>query len=140
MGDEETIKSTLHLLQTNRPTRRGSPANALSGAANPDVIPRLIGNLMIDESPEYAFDEACQFITPLSMTSTHIIQPTIVESPAFSHEVKEWCRPLSRVDFGVQREGIRAWWVLNKDALMRKNYQAAIPVKPEIKTEVELPE
>lgn len=129
MGDEETIKSTVNLLQTARPNRRNIPVGALAAAANPDVIPLLIDSLMIEEGPEDTFDGECQFVSPLSMIAASIIRRTIAESPVFSQEVKEWQHPLSKFD-GTGRDAIRRWWVLNQDALVRKDYKAVVPLPP----------
>lgn len=126
IGDEDVINATLNELHTNQSTRRRSPSYQLGMAGNPDIIPRLIADLQREENADEDLSGEIG-ITPLSSAVTTIMIMIVRESPAFTPQVKEWASQLPQAS-NDRRAGIRLWWTLNKDALLRKDYQAVIPL------------
>ena len=127
-GDDETVKRSLMQLRAQSPRARGSADRDLSLAANPATIQLIEHDLNKDESPKMIFFEDVA-VAPTSMAAASVIKATILESPVFPPEVKEWAKRLPKVSVGL-RDGVRAWWKVNKAAIERGDYQAVTPVEP----------
>ena len=138
IGDEDVIQSSIDSFRNARPTRRGTPARILSWGANPEVISRLIDSLFVDESPEMLSNGDDQFYSPLSVLAASIIKNIVIESPAFTPKLNQWAKQLP-VDDAEIRAIFRQWWAINKDALLRKDYAACVPV-PGTQREIKRPD
>lgn len=127
-GDEQTVQRLLTQLRAKTPRDRGSAVQDLSLAAKPQLIRLLDRDLLREESSELVF-LGDTLMLPVSMAAASIIKATIIEGPVFSPDVKEWAKGLPKVSGGL-RDGIRAWWKINKAAIERGDYQAVVPVEP----------
>ncbi len=124
LGDADVIQSCLKEYRTEHPNSRRSAMSQLRAASNPDIIPLLASDLSRNESTTMIFFEDNGML-PLSLAAATIIKATVLESPVFSREVKEWARQLPAMSDGL-RDGMRVWWEVNKDAIMRKDYEAVV--------------
>lgn len=124
LGDADVIESCLKEYRTEDPNSRRSAMSQLRAASNPDIIPLLASDLSRNESTTMIFFEDNGML-PLSVAAATVIRTTVLESPRFSREVKEWARQLPAMSDGL-RDGMRVWWKVNKDAIIRKDYEAVV--------------
>ena len=98
-----------------------SSINLLGQSANPMVITLIEKELF---RPEKDSDGN------ISTAAADIVQIIVSGSPAFPVEVRTWASS------GPTREDLREWYNANKDALLRSDYQAVVPVR-DLKGETE---
>jgi hypothetical protein len=138
LGDEEVTQNTIELFKNSPIRRLSSPINQLSLGANPVVIQSLIESLMIEEKPDDTIVGGERFLTPRSVLAAEVIKSIAETSPVFTEKVKVWAQKLP-VQAGDKRAAVRSWCEINKDALLRKDYAACVPV-PGTQREIKRPD
>ena len=126
-GDEESVQRLVAQLHVVNPGKRNAAMRDLSLAANPELFPLLAGDLSRQESADLIIFGDTGML-PLSLASASIMKATILESSVFPAEVKDWAKRLPKVSGGL-RDGVRAWWKVNKAAIERGDYQSVVPVE-----------
>ena len=137
MGDKEIIDSTISLLHTERPKRRWSIAYQLGQSGNPELICQLMEDLKRNESAEEDLSGEMG-VTPLSTVAGCTIVAIVQENSLFTPQVKTWAHRLSSGN-EEKRSAVRTWCEINKDALLRKDYAACVPV-PGTQSEIKRPD
>ncbi len=127
MGDEATTQRALELFKNSPIKRLHDPVFQLSLGANPAVISDLIESLRIEEKPDDTIVGGERFLTPRSVLAAEVIKSIAETSSAFTEKVKAWAQKLP-VEAGDKRAAVRSWCEINKDALLRKDYAACVPV------------
>jgi hypothetical protein len=126
MGDEKIIKNSIDRYLNYSLKNRGPSCSELYLAANPVIIPALIDSLMVEESGQ-AYCRGEIYIIPKSVVSGYFIKEIVKTSNKFSPSVRAWAKGLPKVDEEI-RAAIRTWCQINRDALIKGDYAACIPV------------
>jgi len=121
LGDESAIQSCVNRLHSDR---KKMAMNQLMLAGNPKIISFLSGEFNMEERGEGTF-VGDQLKFPVSMNAAWVVKTIIVNSPAFSVEVREWAKALPELSPAL-RAAVRAWWETNKAALLREDYTAVV--------------
>jgi hypothetical protein len=123
-GDPQTIE--FYLKEFRRVERREMAVIDIIASANLELI-RLLGEyLPSDEPTEYVkVGPEGRPVVVTSKGAALAIQGIVIKSPEFSDAVREWAKQLG---YGAVRAQMQAWWKLNRQALIRGNYKAVVPL------------
>lgn len=99
---------------------RGAP-NVMRALKNPKVIPLIGEALFKEEKEEFDSDVGLE---PTQQTVAQVIVYTLIESPEFEEDVRNWAR---RVSQNGTMTIIRDWYRLNETKLKAMDFKAVRP-------------
>jgi hypothetical protein len=124
LGDEATLKTTIDQLHADRPNLA---ARALIKSGNPKIISLLAEDFDRIEDRAFITKGDGPLHYTVGMRAASIARQIILDSPAFTPQVKEWAKALPELSLQMQIS-IRQWWHANKAALLQEQYQTASPL------------
>jgi hypothetical protein len=128
LGDIETITNAVKVLSEGSPVEKLRIPEMLASSKQPAVVAALSDNLLLDESLRPRLVGGDVRVTPKSVSAMHVINQILAESDEFPAGVNAWARSLRTFKDAKQRELLRSWWNLNRDAMLSARYMDTRPL------------